>query len=146
MKVEMKSMKDRKVWRLVPLPKLKSVLGSRWVYNLKQDETGRTARFEARLVAQGNKQVKGDSFDETFSLVVNFTIIRFFFSLLAVHLKWCNTQCDVKNAYLYAPLKKEIYMQQPPGFVEEGKEHLVCRLDKALYGLHQTKEIVAFRT
>ena len=144
MKVEMKSMIDRKVWRLVPLPKLKSVLGSRWVYNLKRDETGNIARFKARLVAQGYKQVKGESFDETFSPVVNFTVIRFFFSLLAVHLKWCNIQCDVKNAYLYAPLKREIYMQQPPGFVEQGKEHLVCRLDRALYGLHQSGRLWFF--
>ena len=56
MEVEIKNMKDRKVWHLVPLPKLKFVLGSRWVNNLKQDEMGKIARFKARLVAQGYKQ------------------------------------------------------------------------------------------
>ena len=28
-------------------------------------------------------------------------------------------------------------MQQPPGFVERGKENYICKLDKALYGLKQ---------
>ena len=62
MEVEMKSMKDRKVWHLVPVPKLKSVLGSRWVYNLKWDEMGKIVRFKARLVVQGYKQVMGRFF------------------------------------------------------------------------------------
>ncbi|MEY3835258.1 MAG: hypothetical protein RI989_686 [Bacteroidota bacterium] len=31
----------------------------------------------------------------------------------------------------------EIYMKQPTGFVEPGKEHLVCKLKKCLYGTKQ---------
>ena len=44
-------------------------------------------------------------------------------------------QLDVKTALLHGDLKEEIYMQQQEGFVEKGKEHLVCRLKKRLYGL-----------
>ena len=29
-------------------------------------------------------------------------------------------------------------MKQPEGFVEEGKEHLVCKLNKSIYGLKQS--------
>ena len=82
MKVEMKSMIDRKVWCLVPLPKLKTMLGSRWVYTLKQDETGKIAQFNARLVTQGYKQVKGDSFDETFSPVANLLYFSFIYIII----------------------------------------------------------------
>jgi hypothetical protein len=32
-------------------------------------------------------------------------------------------------------LEEEVYVQQPPGFATTGKEHLVLRLDKALYNL-----------
>jgi hypothetical protein len=46
-------------------------------------------------------------------------------------------QGDVKTAFLYGPLEETVYMRQPPGFAEKGKESWVCRLQKAVYGLHQ---------
>ena len=55
-----------------------------WVYTIKRDETGNIMRYEAGLVAQGYRQVQGNTFDEIFSPVINFSILRFFFSLLVV--------------------------------------------------------------
>ena len=46
-------------------------------------------------------------------------------------------QAKVKSAYLYAPISEEIFMYQPRGYVGLNKQDWVCRLDKALYGLHQ---------
>ncbi|GFX14440.1 retrovirus-related Pol polyprotein from transposon TNT 1-94 [Trichonephila clavipes] len=92
------------------------LLGCMWVYNLKRDENGKVIRYKARLVAQ---------------------VIRLFFSLLVEWLKWKHIQCDVTGAYLYAPLNEEVYMKQPQGYIERGKESLVCRLKRMLYGLHQ---------
>ena len=47
-------------------------------------------------------------------------------------------QMDVVTAFLNGRLKEEIYMQQPPGYAEQGKEHLVCKPKKSLYGLKQS--------
>ena len=49
-------------------------------------------------------------------------------------------QMDVKTAYLHAPIDCELYMEQPEGFEAKSKtgEHLVCKLNKSLYGLKQS--------
>ena len=45
---------------------------------------------------------------------------------------------DVTSAFLNGTLTEEVYMKQPEGFVEEGKENLVCKLKKSIYGLKQS--------
>ena len=144
MEEEIQTMYDRKVWTLIKLPEGKQPLGCRWVYTVKRTETGEIARYKARLVAQGYKQIKGESYDETFSPVVNFGLIRFFYAILVSCQGWIHFQCDIKCAYLYAPLTENIYINQPPGFVINGKEYLVCKLNKALYGLHQSGRVWFF--
>ena len=45
---------------------------------------------------------------------------------------------DVVSAFLNGDLTKEIYMKQSPGYVQSGKEELVCKLRKSIYGLKQS--------
>ncbi|GJV46181.1 retrovirus-related pol polyprotein from transposon TNT 1-94 [Tanacetum coccineum] len=44
---------------------------------------------------------------------------------------------DVKTTFLYGPLKEEVYVNQPDGFVNPYHPNQVYRLKKALYGLKQ---------
>ena len=46
-------------------------------------------------------------------------------------------QMDVKTTFLNGDLYENVYMAQPKAFVVEGKENLVCRLKKSIYGLKQ---------
>ena len=46
-------------------------------------------------------------------------------------------QMDVKTAFLNGDLSEEVYMLHPEGFKENGKENMLCRLKRLIYGLKQ---------
>lgn len=48
---------------------------------------------------------------------------------------------DAVTAFLQGDLDEEIYMEQPPCFVDDGKKSKVCHLNKALYGLNQSSRV-----
>ncbi|GFV41886.1 retrovirus-related Pol polyprotein from transposon TNT 1-94 [Trichonephila clavipes] len=63
---EINVMKERKVSDLVDHPDNIKILENRWVYTIKYDENNKIVRYKARLVARGNTQLRGESFDEVF--------------------------------------------------------------------------------
>ena len=137
MENEMKSLRENDVWELVQLPSGRKPVGSKWVFKVKTDENGKVERYKTRLVAQGFTQKFGADYDETFSPVVRLEYLRTLIALsvqqgLQLH------QVDVTTAFLNGKLEEEVFMSQPEGFVTKGREHLVCRLKKSLYGLKQS--------
>ena len=62
--------------------------------------------------------------------------IRLVLSMTAQN-SWPIFQLDVKLAFLHGELEEEVYVEQPPGYMQQGKEKKVYRLNKALYGLKQ---------
>ena len=133
----MRSLVENDVWELVQPPVNRKIVGSKWVFKVKRDGDGRVERYKARLVAQGYTQQRGADYDETFSPVVRMESLRTVIGLAARNgLKL--HQLDVTTAFLNGRLQEEVYMYQPEGFVAQGQEHLVCKLNRSLYGLKQS--------
>ncbi|GJS95978.1 putative ribonuclease H-like domain-containing protein [Tanacetum coccineum] len=102
----------------------------------KKDERGVVVRNKARLVAQGHRQEEGIDYDEVFAPVARIEAIRLFLAF-ASFMGFIVYQMDVKSAFLYGTIDEEVYVSQPPGFVDPDHPTKVYKVVKALYGLHQ---------
>ncbi|GJT39948.1 putative ribonuclease H-like domain-containing protein [Tanacetum coccineum] len=136
MQEELLQFEIQKVWILVDLPFGKKAIGTKWVYRNKKDERGVVVRNKARLVAQGHRQEEGIDYDEVFALVVRIEAIRIFLAF-ALYMGFIVYQMDVKSAFLYGKIDEEVYVSQPPGFLDPKYPQKVYKVVKALYGLHQ---------
>ena len=54
---------------------------------------------------------------------------------IAMHLDYEIWKMDVKTMLLNDDLEENIYMIQPDGFIAKDQKHLVCKLQKSIYGL-----------
>ncbi|GJY66287.1 putative ribonuclease H-like domain-containing protein [Tanacetum coccineum] len=136
MQEELLQFEIQKVWVLVDLPYGKKAIGTKWVYRNKKDERGVVVRNKARLVAQGHRQEEGIDYDEVFAPVARLEAIRIFLAF-ASYMGFIVYQMDVKSAFLYGKIDEEVYVSQPPGFLDPKYPHKVYKVVKALYGLHQ---------
>ncbi|GJU81768.1 retrovirus-related pol polyprotein from transposon TNT 1-94 [Tanacetum coccineum] len=102
----------------------------------KLDENGIVSRNKARLVAQGYNQQEGIDYDETYAPVARLESIRILLAY-ACALDFKLFQMDVKSAFLNGFINEEVYVAQPPGFIDFEKPDHVYKLKKALYGLKQ---------
>src|SRR5258708_8427135 len=91
---------------------LNKVVQCKWVLHIKQDKDGQISHFKGHLVAKGFTQIPRQDYTFTFAPIAHWDSIR---SILCIdtlnnlELRHIN----VKNAYLNAPLKEEIYMVMP---------------------------------
>nr|GEU71090.1 hypothetical protein [Tanacetum cinerariifolium] len=108
------------VWELVDKPFGKNVIKLKWLWKNKKNEDQTIIRNKARLVAKGYAQEEGIDFEELFAPM------------------------DVKMVFLNGPLKEEVYVAQPDGFVDPHHPDKVYRLWKALYGLKQAPRAYRF--
>ena len=62
-------------WEIVPRPVDKSVVGSRWIYKVKQATDGSVEKYKVIFVARGFSQIKGFDYEDTFELVTWYSSI-----------------------------------------------------------------------
>ena len=120
-----------KVYELVDLPKGHKVISNQLVFDVKTD-----GHKCAQLVAKDFFQVEGIDFNQIFSLVVRFETVCLMLALSASE-NWHIKALNIRSAYLYGKLKKEIYMKQPEEFRVSRQEHKVLCLLCVLYSLKQ---------
>nr|GEU75811.1 copia protein [Tanacetum cinerariifolium] len=108
-------------------------------------------------IHKGHRQEEGIDYDEGFAPVARIEAIRLFLAY-ASFMKFTVYQIDVKSEFLYGTIKEEVYVSQPPSFVDlEFPDRVykevyvsqppsfvdlefldrVYKVEKALYGLHQ---------
>jgi hypothetical protein len=133
---EYQSIMKNEVWEIVPRPKNKDVVPSRWLFKIKHAIDGSIEKYKARFVACDFSQKEGIDYEETFSPMARYTSIRTIISLVA-KMKWKLHRMDVKTTFLNGVIEEEVYIEQPQGFEVEYRKSHVCRLKKALYRLKQ---------
>ncbi|GKD55088.1 retrovirus-related pol polyprotein from transposon TNT 1-94 [Tanacetum coccineum] len=82
-----------------------------------------------------------DSFIGQKIILARLEAVRLFVTY-AAHKSFPVYQMDVKTTFLNGPMKEEMYVNQPDGFVDPHHPDKVYRLKKALYGLKQASRAV----
>ncbi|KAH9648506.1 Integrase catalytic domain-containing protein [Citrus sinensis] len=107
---------------------------SSWIHAMHDEMAfmyhNRVERYKAKLVAKGFSQREGIDYTETDSLVFTKDSFRIIMALVA-HFNLELHQMDVKTTFLNGSLSEDVYMVQPNGFVETGKENMSCAPRKA---------------
>ena len=106
MNEELDQIERNNTWELMPRPKDKNVIGTKWVFRNKLDENGQVTRNKARLVCKGYAQIEGIDFEETFALVARMEAIRMILAY-ACSKDITVYQMDVKLAFLNGNLKRK---------------------------------------
>ena len=109
---EYQSIMKNDVWEIVPRPEGKSVVTSRWIYQIKHGADGSIEKYKARFVASGFSQKEGVDYNDTFTPLAQCTSI---ISIIAIDLAmgWNLYQMDVKTFLLNGIIEEEVYIEHP---------------------------------
>ncbi|CAI7909889.1 unnamed protein product [Closterium sp. NIES-54] len=137
---ELKAMQERNTWKFVPIgvARNKTILTGKWVFRLKTKADGTIDKFKARWVVRGFDQEQGQDFTETFAPVSRHISLRILLAIAAMNRKKLR-QIDVANAFLYAPVDAEIFVELPHG--SNTNPNQVLQLEKSLYGIKQAPRL-----
>ena len=124
---------------MVDLPSDWKAIGNKWVLKIKQKANGSIENYKTQLVAKGYTQQKGIDYEETFSPIVRLALIGLILAIV-VHMDLKLHQMDVKTTFLNGELNEEIYMEQLVGFIIQGQERKVCKLNRSIYDLKQSSK------
>lgn len=114
MENEIESIYKNDTWDLDLLPPDRKAIATKWVYRVKTNADGSTAKLKAGLVAKGFQQKPGQDYIETFAPVVEWNTLRSI-TALAGHHGWKIYHLDVKTTFLNGTIEEDIYVTPPQG-------------------------------
>ena len=106
---------------LVPRPKDKNVIGTKWIFRNKMNEKGKVMRNKVRLVCKGYWQEEGKYYEDTYAPIERMEVVRMFLAYAASK-KFKVYQMDIKSTFLNGELEEEVYMEKPNGFPLKDKD------------------------
>nr|GFA82357.1 retrovirus-related Pol polyprotein from transposon TNT 1-94 [Tanacetum cinerariifolium] len=144
MQEELNEFERLEVRELVPRPNQVMVITLKWIYKVKLDELGGILKNKACLVARGYRQEEGIDFEESFAPVARLEAIRIFLAY-AAHKNMVVYQMDVKIAFLNGNLRKEVYVSQPDGFVDQDNPNHVLAAIRIFLAYAAHKNMVVYQ-
>ncbi|CAI7885631.1 unnamed protein product [Closterium sp. NIES-53] len=137
---ELAALEKRGTWDLIPIEKTvnKNVLTGKWVSRVKTKADGTYEKHKARWVVRGFDQTHGIDYTLTFAPVSRQTSLRLVLCEAASK-NFPLRQIDVSNAFLYADVDVEIYVEYPHTYPTNLPS--VCKLKKSLYGIKQAPRL-----
>jgi hypothetical protein len=106
---------DSDTWELVDLAPDRVGVNNKSIYKVMSDTMGDVSHFKARFVAKGYSQRACLDYKETFSPVIRMASLRLFLAIAGARDLELR-QIDSDIAFLYAPIKEDVYIRQPLGF------------------------------
>nr|GEV84532.1 retrovirus-related Pol polyprotein from transposon TNT 1-94 [Tanacetum cinerariifolium] len=145
MQDELNQFKRLDVWELVECPVGRNTIIVNWLWKNKTNAKTTVIRNNSRLVAKGYGQEEGIDFEESFAPVARLEAVRIFMAY-ATHKNFIIYQMDVKMEFPNGPLKEEVFVRQPDGFVDlDFPNHTVSKVpdteDTIMFKLH-SQEII----
>ncbi|CAI7886710.1 unnamed protein product [Closterium sp. NIES-53] len=133
---ELAALEKRGTWDLIPIEKTvnKNILTGKWVFRVKTKADGTYEKHKARWVVRGFDQTHGIDYTLTFPPVSRHTSVRLVLCEAAAN-NFPLRQIDVSNAFFYADIDAEIYVEYPHTYSTNPPS--VCKLKKSLYGIKQ---------
>ena len=154
MKNEIQELEAHGTWTIMKradIPKVKMkdgtfstppILAGTWAFKIKRFPDGLMRKIKARFCVRGDLQTDVDVFD-TYAPVASWKSIRML-TILALQNNWDIKQIDFSNAFVQAPMERDVYISLPQLFTDLNgipASQLCMKLNKSLYGLREAPKL-----
>jgi hypothetical protein len=120
------------------------VIPTTWAFKIKRWPSGILRKIKARMCVRGDLQTEGvDDVFDTYAPVASWSSIRML-TVLTLQKQWVTKQIDFSNAFVQAPLHKDVYVTLPALFQDASgiDPKLLClKLNKSLYGMREAPKL-----